>query len=217
MHCHVVVYTENSLRLGAFAAFGGIFFGFDSGYTSGILGMKYFIHTFTGQPYPTADSTPEELRLFVIPASRQSLIVSILSAGTFFGSIAAGEIADVVGRRWTIIAGCAIFCVGVAFQVASTAYGLLVAGRFVAGIGVGFVSAVIILYMSEIAPRKVRGAIVSAYQWCITVGILLASCVTYGTQNMMTSGSYRIPMALQWVWALILGTRMGNSIFKIKG
>lgn len=191
--------------LGAFAAFGGIFFGFDSGYINGVMGMRYFIHTFTGLPYPTANSTAAEKANFVIPAWRQSLIVSILSAGTFIGALVAGDIADMIGRRLTIIAGCIVFCVGVVLQVAATEYGVLVAGRLIAGFGVGFVSAIIILYMSEIAPKKVRGAIVSGYQFCITVGILLASCVVYGTQDMATSGSYRIPIAIQWAWAIILG------------
>lgn len=91
-------------------------------------------------------------------------------------------------------------------QVASTAVGLLVAGRLIAGFGVGFVSAIIILYMSEVAPKAVRGAIVSGYQFFITVGLLLASVVDQATHNNMTSASYRIPMAIQWVWAIILGT-----------
>jgi SP family sugar:H+ symporter-like MFS transporter len=68
------------------------------------------------------------------------------------------------------------------------------------------VSAIIILYMSEIAPRKVRGALVSGYQFCITIGILLASCVDYGTQNRLDTGSYRIPIAIQMLWAIILAT-----------
>jgi SP family sugar:H+ symporter-like MFS transporter len=59
--------------------------------------------------------------------------------------------------------------------------------------------------MSEIAPRKVRGAIVSGYQFCITIGLLLASCVCYATQNRTDTGSYRIPIAIQFLWALILG------------
>lgn len=75
------------------------------------------------------------------------------------------------------------------------------AGRLVSGFGVGFVSAIIILYMSEVAPRKVRGAIVSGYQFCITIGILLASCVCYATQNRNDTGSYRIPIAIQFLWA----------------
>lgn len=81
---------------------------------------------------------------------------------------------------------------------------MLVAGRLVAGLGVGFVSATIILYMAEVAPRNVRGAIVSAYQFCITIGLMLASVVTFGTQSFATSASYRIPIGIQFVWALIL-------------
>ena len=120
--------------------------------------------------------------------------------------VIAGDLADFFGRRTTVIIGCGVFCLGAALQTASSAYGLLIAGRLIAGFGVGFVSAIIILYMSEIAPRKVRGAIVSGYQFCITIGLLLASCVVYGTQNDLSSKSYRIPVGLQMLWAIILAT-----------
>ena len=51
--------------------------------------------------------------------------------------------------------------------------------------------------MSEIAPRKVRGAVVAGYQFCIIIGILLANSVVYATQNRRDTGSYRIPIAVQ--------------------
>lgn len=197
--------TMKAYLMCAFASFGGIFFGFDSGYISGVMGMKYFIHLYQGLPYPGPNATKAELDAFTLPAWKKSLITSILSAGTFFGAIMAGDIADWIGRRTTIIIGCVVFMIGVILQTASTALGLLVAGRLIAGFGVGFVSAIIILYMSEIAPRKVRGALVSGYQFCITIGILLASCVDYGTQNRLDTSSYRIPIAIQMLWALILG------------
>lgn len=62
-------------------------------------------------------------------------------------------------------------------------------------------SAVLILYMSEIAPRKVRGAIVSGYQFFVTIGLMLASVCTYATESRTDATSYRIPIALQLVWA----------------
>lgn len=142
---------------------------------------------------------------FVLKAWKKSLITSILSAGTFFGALMAGDLADYFGRRLTIIAGCFVFIIGVILQTASTGLALFVVGRLVAGFGVGFVSAIIILYMSEVAPKRVRGAIVSGYQFCITIGLLLASCVDYGTQDRNDTGSYRIPIAIQMLWALILG------------
>ncbi|KAL8694033.1 MAG: hypothetical protein Q9224_003644, partial [Gallowayella concinna] len=189
----------------AFAAFGGIYFGYDSGYINGVKGMAYFIHQQTGLDYPPAGATADEKKYFALESWRDSLITSILSAGTFFGAIIAGDLADFVGRRLTIIAGCTVFMVGVILQTASAGLGLLVAGRLIAGFGVGFVSAIIILYMSECSPRKIRGAVVSGYQFAITIGLLLASCVDYATQNRMDTGSYRIPIAIQMLWALILG------------
>lgn len=202
--------TVKAYLMCAFAAFGGIFFGYDSGYIGGVLAMPFFTTQQTGIPKPP-EGLPADIEktlkdAFVVPDWKKSLIVSILSAGTFFGAIAAGDVADFIGRRTTIIIGCAIFLLGVVLQTASAGLGLLVAGRLVAGVGVGFVSAIIILYMSEIAPRKVRGAIVSGYQFCITIGILLASCVDYGTENRNDSGSYRIPIAIQMLPAVILAT-----------
>lgn len=129
----------------------------------------------------------------------------IRQTGTFFGAIIAGDVADFIGRKFTIVTGCLIFIIGIIIQVASSRVGVLAAGRFIAGLGVGFESAIVILYMSEITPKKVRGALVSGYQFCITIGLLLASCVDYGAKNMNNSGSYRIPIAIQFVWALILG------------
>lgn len=184
--------TLKAYLMCVFAAFGGIFFGYDSGYISGVMGMDYFIRVIEG---------PEAT---VLAAWKKSLITSILSAGTFFGALIAGDLADWLGRRVTVILGCAVFIVGVVLQTASAGLALIVVGRLVAGFGVGFVSAIIILYMSEIAPRKVRGAIVSGYQFCICVGLLLSSAVNYGTQHYDHSGSYRIPIGLQMAWALIL-------------
>jgi sugar porter (SP) family MFS transporter len=136
---------------------------------------------------------------------QKSLIVSILSAGTFFGALVAGSVADWIGRRSTIIIGCIIFSVGVILQVAASSVALLVPGRLIAGFGVGFVSSTIVLYMSEVAPKAVRGAIVSGYQFFITIGLLLAAVVDQSTQNFMTSSAYRIPMGIQFIWAAILG------------
>ncbi|KAH6719326.1 general substrate transporter [Leptodontidium sp. 2 PMI_412] len=196
--------TIKAYLMCAFAAFGGIFFGYDTGWMGGIMGMKYYIRQYTGLPYPDPDDAAA-VAAFVLPGWQQSLLTGILSCGTFFGAIVAGDVADRIGRRWTIITGCVIFSVGCVCQTASTGLALMVVGRVIAGLGVGFISAIIILYMSEIAPKKVRGALVAGYQFCITVGILMANCVVYATQDRDDSGSYRIPVAVQFLWAIILG------------
>ncbi|KAF2122487.1 high affinity glucose transporter RGT2 [Lophiotrema nucula] len=205
--------TVKAYLIVAFAAFGGIFFGYDTGWMGGVLGMEYFIKQYTGMEYPGdkfpgvgADDAAFKAykKTFVVPQWQQSLTTSILSAGTFFGAIIAGDLADFIGRRTVIIIGCFIFALGGILETASTGLNVMVGGRLVAGFGVGFISAIVILYMSEIAPRKVRGAVVAGYQFCITIGILLANCVVYATQNRRDTGSYRIPIAVQFLWAIIL-------------
>lgn len=91
------------------SAFGGCFFGYDSSYISGVLAMDYFIALYTGLPIPGADATAAQTAAFVIPTGHKTLIVSILSAGTFFGALMAGDLSDWYGRRTTVISGCVIY------------------------------------------------------------------------------------------------------------
>ena len=99
--------TWKAYLICAFASFGGIFFGYDSGYINGVLGLAEFYQRIEG---PTATA---------LASSHQSLIVSILSCGTFFGAIIAGDVADFIGRKWTIIAGCVIYIIGMLQSIGS--------------------------------------------------------------------------------------------------
>ncbi|ODH46309.1 hypothetical protein GX48_07616 [Paracoccidioides brasiliensis] len=196
--------TTRAYILCAFASFGGILFGYDSGYVNGVLGMDYFKKTF-GHPVPLdVDKSG-----YNIATWQKSLIVSILSLGTFIGSVASGSIAERIGRRLTIMMACLLFGVGVAIQVGATKVNDLVGGRLVAGLGVGAISSVVILYVSEIAPKRFRGAMVSIYQWAITIGLLIAAVIDKATEKLNTPASYRIPIGIQLIWALILGVGLG--------
>ena len=136
-----------AICVGAFVAFGGVLFGYDTGTISGILAMPYFQHLFsTGYRNPTTNELD-------ISPSEQSAVVSILSAGTFFGALTSPFLADNIGRRLALIASTLVFVLGVILQTAATALPLFLAGRFFAGFGVGLISALIPLYQSETAPR----------------------------------------------------------------
>ena len=71
-------------------------------------------------------------------------------------------------------------------------------------------TAIVPLYQSETAPKWIRGVIVGAYQLAITIGLLLASIVNNATQNRDDTGSYRIPIAVQFAWSIIL---VGGLLF----
>lgn len=183
-----------AICIGLFVAFGGVLFGYDTGTISGILAMPYWLQEFTT---PGNDGK--------LTASQNSLIVSILSAGTFFGALSAAPLADMVGRRLglMIAAGC-VFNLGVICQTAATTQLLFISGRFSAGFGVGLISAIIPMYQSETSPKWIRGTVVGAYQLAITIGLLLAAIVNNSTKDRNDTGSYRIPIAVQFIWSLIL-------------
>jgi len=102
---------------------------------------------------------------------------------------------------------CLIFCVGVTIQMAvgSGMWVGIVMGRWVAGLGIGGMSVLTPLYVSESTPKHVRGAAVCCYQLFITVGIFTADAINFGTEKMTNTGSYRIPMGVGYIWALVLG------------
>jgi MFS family permease len=123
-----------AIAIGLFVAFGGILFGYDTGTISGILANSYWENQFsTGYKNPSGH--------FDVTSSQSAEIVSILSAGTFFGALSAAPLADLIGRRLALIVSSCIFTFGVILQTAATAIPLFVAGRFFAGFGVGLVSA----------------------------------------------------------------------------
>lgn len=84
-----------------------------------------------------------------ITTFQQSLVVSVLSIGTFIGALLGAPVADILGRKYGVILATLVFDVGVAMQVASTGLGLFIAGRIIAGLGVGLISVLVIMYQSE--------------------------------------------------------------------
>ncbi|KAL1691222.1 general substrate transporter [Schizophyllum commune] len=186
--------------IASFAAFGGILFGYDTGTISGIKEMDVWLRTFGD--VTKDDGSPG------LSSKRESLVVSILSAGTFFGALLGAPVADHIGRKWGTVFSCLVFCVGVAMQTGSTSIALYVVGRVFAGLGVGLVSTLVPMYQSECAPKWIRGAVVSGYQWTITIGLLLAAIVNNATKNRDDASSWRIPTAIQFVWAAVLAGGM---------
>jgi MFS family permease len=143
-------------------------------------------------------------------ASKQGWLTSILQLGGWLGSITCGVICEIYSRKRSLFCG-ALFTVLGSFLCAgaqSTAY--LFAGRFFTGIGVGNLSATGPLYNAELAPPEIRGMLVSMQQLAITIGIMLAYWISYGSNNIGGTGAgqsdwaWRTPMLCQGIPAVIL-------------
>ncbi|KAL3424911.1 High-affinity fructose transporter ght6-like protein 1 [Phlyctema vagabunda] len=190
--------TIHSFIMGVFVSMGGFVFGYDTGQISGFLEMEDFLERF-GQT--RSDGT------HYFSNVRSGLIVGLLSIGTLMGALIAGPIADRFGRKWSICGWCLALHVGVVVQMTSEhgKWYQIVVGRWIAGLGVGSLSLLVPMYQGESAPRQIRGALISTYQLFITLGILVANCINFGTEDRSGSSSWRIPMGVTFIWVLILG------------
>ncbi|CZS91390.1 hypothetical protein WAI453_011662 [Rhynchosporium graminicola] len=190
--------TARTFFMCILVSMGGICFGYDTGQISGFLEMENFLYNFADQREPTLAFTWR----------RSGLIVGMLSIGTLFGALISAPIANHprIGRRLSIFGWCIIFMVGNIIQIAARYpkwYEMMV-GRIVSGLAIGGLSVVVPMYQGESAPAHIRGAIVCCYQLFITIGILLANLINFGTESISNTGSWRIPLGIGFAWALIL-------------
>lgn len=101
-------------------------------------------------------------------------VVSVFTGGAFCGAAVAGLSANRLGRRWTIILGASVFCIGGALQASAQNLGYLYGGRVVAGLGVGILVMIIPLYQAEIAHPAIRGRLTGLQQLFIGLGATTA-------------------------------------------
>eukprot|EP00039_Didymoeca_costata_P023386 m.6924 g.6924 ORF g.6924 m.6924 type:complete len:535 (+) comp3610_c0_seq1:211-1815(+) len=179
-----------------FTTLGGVVFGFDTGVIGGVIIADNFRSTM-GLPLFEEDTPDSEHTATVLGGA-----VAILSVGCFVGSPIAGPVADTFGRRLSTGLGALVATGGGALQAAAVTLAELYAGRFLAGFGVGILSAMVPLYNAEIAPASSRGMLVSIQQLAITFGILLAFVCNLAVADI--KAGWRISLWLQCASAALL-------------
>ncbi|KIV88047.1 hypothetical protein PV10_08977 [Exophiala mesophila] len=172
-----------------FASLGSYLFGYDLGVIAEVVASNTFVDQFT----PTD--------------TQAGLVVSMFTTGAFFGAGLAGPTGDYLGRRWTIAIGALIFCLGGGLQTGAENIQYLWSGRFLAGLGVGFLVMIIPLYQAELAHPSIRGRVTALQQFMLGVGALVAAWISWGTYVNIkdSSAQWRIPLGLQIVPAIFLG------------
>jgi SP family galactose:H+ symporter-like MFS transporter len=165
--------------IAAVAALGGLLFGYDTGVISGAL---LFIR-----------------QVMSLSPTMQGMVVAIALAGAAIGAATAGYLSDRNGRRLVILGAGLLFIAGAVISAVAQSVIVLVIGRFLVGLAIGVASMLTPLYLAEISPARVRGAIVSLNQLCITGGILVSYLVGFALAGASDG----------WRWMLALGALPG--------
>ena len=135
----------------------------------------------------------------------KGLLTATIELGALLGALGAGELADAMSRRRAIAAAVAVFAVGSALQTGASRYAALAAARFVGGVGVGGLSAVVPVYIAEISPREVRGALLVLEELSIVTGIVVAFGISYASRSIAGEWAWRLPFLLQLAPGVLLG------------
>ncbi|MEH0875880.1 sugar porter family MFS transporter [Pectobacterium cacticida] len=134
------------------AALAGLLFGLDIGVIAGAL------------PFIADD--------FQISVHTQEWVVSSMMFGAAIGAVGSGWLSFRLGRKKSLMIGAILFVVGSLFSATALNVEILIISRILLGLAVGIASYTAPLYLSEIAPEKIRGSMISMYQLMITIGIL---------------------------------------------
>ncbi len=178
------------LWLSVVAALGGFLFGYDTAVISGTVSQV------------TTQFSLDELQV--------GWFVGCALIGSIVGVVFAGKMSDRLGRKITLLTAALFFFVSGIGCAFSPSFSMLVVARMLGGIGIGVVSIVSPLYISEISAAHYRGQLVSLYQLAVTVGFLGAYLANYWLLHFSLSG---VAFGIEWlhrifvseVWRGMLG------------
>ncbi|MBQ8500612.1 MAG: sugar porter family MFS transporter [Bacteroidales bacterium] len=167
------------------AAIGGILFGYDTAVISG--------------------TTEIVKNQFALSDIKEGWYVGCALIGSIAGVLVAGSLSDYLGRKLTMLISAALFSISAIGCAVCGSFDGLVAYRIVGGIGIGIVSIVSPIYISEVSPARIRGTLVSLYQLAVTVGFLLAYLMNWLIDSNIDS-SLALNTADLTLWQKIMHT-----------
>ncbi|KAG5558316.1 hypothetical protein RHGRI_008294 [Rhododendron griersonianum] len=186
------------------AAVGGALFGYDIGVSGGVSSMDTFLKKFYPVVYTKMEEDTTVSNYCKFDSQLLTLFTSSLYISGLFASFAASSLTGTFGRRPSILVGGTSHLVGALVAGAASNIYVLMVGRILLGIGLGFSNQAVPLYLSEMAPTRYRGAFSNGFQFCVNIGALSANLITYSTEKMESDWGWRICLASAAVPAGIL-------------
>ncbi|XP_050216296.1 sugar transport protein 14-like [Mercurialis annua] len=182
---------------------GGLLFGYDLGVSGGVTSMDDFLKEFFPAVYEKKHAHLHETDYCKYDNQILTLFTSSLYFAALFAAFGASYCTRTRGRRVSILVGAVSFFIGALVNAFAKNIPMLIVGRCFLGGGIGFGNQAVPLYLSEMAPAKIRGAINQLFQMTTCIGILIANFINYGTEQIHPWG-WRLSLGLATVPATIM-------------
>ncbi|KAM1072624.1 hypothetical protein FF1_017861 [Malus domestica] len=192
------------------AALGGSLFGYDLGVSGGVTSMDDFLKEFFPKIYRRKQLHLNETDYCKYDNQILTLFTSSLYFAGLVSTFGASYVTRNKGRKASILVGAVSFFLGAVLNASAKNIAMLIIGRILLGVGIGFGNQAVPLYLSEMAPAKIRGAVNQLFQLTTCLGILVANLINYGTDKIhpwgwrLSLGLATVPAVLMFVGGLFL-------------
>ncbi|EOY30695.1 hypothetical protein QUC31_020135 [Theobroma cacao] len=192
------------------AAMGGSLFGYDLGVSGGVTSMDDFLKDFFPKIYRRKQAHLHETDYCKYDNQLLTLFTSSLYFAGLISTFGASHVTRKKGRRMSILVGAVSFFLGAILNAAAMNVFMLIVGRILLGSGIGFGNQAVPLYLSEMAPAKIRGAVNQLFQLTTCLGILVANLINYATDKIhpwgwrLSLGLAAVPATLMFIGGLVL-------------
>ncbi|KAL5342024.1 general substrate transporter [Aspergillus crustosus] len=172
----------------AFASMGGLLSGIDQ---STISGANLYL--------------PKDLHL---DSRQNSLVNSGMPLGAVGGALILSPCNEYFGRKWAIVISLVLYTIGAALEAGAINYAMMIAGRVILGVGVGLEGGTVPVYVAETVERRIRGNLVSLYQFNIALGEVLGYAIS--AMFLRVDGNWRYILGSSLVFSTIM---FGGMLF----
>ncbi|KAJ3672554.1 hypothetical protein LUZ60_007275 [Juncus effusus] len=178
------------------AGMGGVIFGYDIGVSGGVSSMDSFLKKFFPKVFGKMKEDPDISNYCKFDSQLLTVFTSSLYFAGLISTFFASRFTKSFGRRPSMLFGGAAFVAGAALGGASVNLYMIILGRVLLGVGLGFANQSVPLYLSEMAPSKYRGAFTNGFQLCVGIGGLSANLINYGTEKIRGGWGWRVSIAM---------------------
>ncbi|CAL4991344.1 unnamed protein product [Urochloa decumbens] len=184
------------------AASGGLIFGYDIGISGGVSEMEPFLKRFFPHVLKRMAEAKKGDSYCIYDSQALAAFTSSLYVAGLVASLVASRVTRALGRQAVMLMGGAFFFAGAALTGAAVNISMLIIGRMLLGLGVGFTNQATPLFLAEMAPPRWRGALTCGIQFFLTLGILIANIINYFTARV--SWGWRVSLGLAGTPAVVI-------------